>query len=1071
MLKKLASRKGKDRVVTYAVTVHALEPWVGGGRPRQICIGWERGASRRGTTSVRAPELSSDGVHARYVFEESFSIEATMQKTGKGTYKPKGLKFFVLALPENAERGASVETQTAGACSVDLARFVDCVDGATEALDVDCADSVKIAVGTPRLLISVRSAGLNGTATHAGYESDAVSTASYSVQVESEQTAPGYQWTASRFQTEPAASVGAGQDDLAALTSMANMFRKRGAVEEDTAASQERVQPQESSQTVEFESGEVVEARSELFGAARAQEQPVVEEPPPPPEEDPELDAARNELFGAFAPKAQPISPRSPKGEVDSDGFLLDSDLESDGEVEEATSEFARPPAENAFESERVAAEEARARAEEDALAARIEAERKRAEEEERARAQEAQLQAQRMEEERIREEEEKRFALIEAERIKAEEEARRLAEESIFAAHQAEEEERRLAAEEAMRIAQAEEERRLAEEEAARDAQAEEERRLAEEEAMRIAQAEEERRLAEEEAARVAQAEEERRLAEEEAARVAQAEEERRLAEEEAMRVAQAEEERRLAELRAEEERQWALEAEAERKRLEEVERSRVAQEVANAARAEEERVRVENVRITEHEARLQEEREQQMEENAKAAERDVDAYAEAVLAEEANTMLFSDSPSEGTIGFRTPMGTETDAFYTPATRRTRFVDSLMKPSVNRLVEDEIVSMSISDVLIHGVAENIEFTTALSLQDRIAAVRRNKGPDASQLEFNRIMDAFGVAIKGAMSNPARLLYLCAQLIALRVSLATMDDIETRDVLELEVLARDCAFDSLWSATFGAVLCHHDATLGLLNLKTQLDGDGERIGRAWVALFQFAKARLGYDSVANAEGKGNSTKPLLAELQLNILRDLILKLDEAVLDVLINPKDDAKVNGMIPGGGALTFAAGAELKRAISALVAAAKELNIAGTPETVVPKLRATADVCMIPKDALVDSKLRADIVGGKITAKELASVVSRFRPDDFAPQPVDPDVISAVVAAATNDAKSDENASNIEPYVPASTNGAPWIANLARALAEHDAAGLSRRVPGPSAHASRWSIVADVLGADDSA
>ena len=1037
MLKKLASRKGKDRVVTYAVTVHALEPWVGGGRPRQICIGWERGASRRGTTSVRAPELSSDGVHARYVFEESFSIEATMQKTGKGTYKPKGLKFFVLALPENAERGASVETQTAGACSVDLARFVECVDGATEALDVDCADSVKIAVGTPRLLISVRSAGLNGTATHAGYESDAVSTASYSVQVESEQTAPGYQWTASRFQTEPAASVGAGQDDLAALTSMANMFRKRGAVEEDTAASQERVQPQESSQTVEFESGEVVEARSELFGAARAQEQPVVEEPPPPPEEDPELDAARNELFGAFAPKAQPISPRSPKGEVDSDGFLLDSDLESDGEVEEATSEFARPPAENAFESERVAAEEARARAEEDALAARIEAERKRAEEEERARAQEAQLQAQRMEEERIREEEEKRFALIEAERIKAEEEARRLAEESIFAAHQAEEEERR----------------------------------LAEEEAMRIAQAEEEHRLAEEEAARVAQAEEERRLAEEEAIRIAQAEEERRLAEEEAVRVAQAEEERRLAELRAEEERQWALEAEAERKRLEEVERSRVAQEVANAARAEEERVRVENVRITEHEARLQEEREQQMEENAKAAERDVDAYAEAVLAEEANTMLFSDSPSEGTTGFRTPMGTETDAFYTPATRRTRFVDSLMKPSVNRLVEDEIVSMSISDVLIHGVAENIEFTTALSLQDRIAAVRRNKGPDASQLEFNRIMDAFGVAIKGAMSNPARLLYLCAQLIALRVSLATMDDIETRDVLELEVLARDCAFDSLWSATFGAVLCHHDATLGLLNLKTQLDGDGERIGRAWVALFQFAKARLGYDSVANAEGKGNSTKPLLAELQLNILRDLILKLDEAVLDVLINPKDDAKVNGMIPGGGALTFAAGAELKRAISALVAAAKELNIAGTPETVVPKLRATADVCMIPKDALVDSKLRADIVGGKITAKELASVVSRFRPDDFAPQPVDPDVISAVVAAATNDAKSDENASNIEPYVPASTNGAPWIANLARALAEHDAAGLSRRVPGPSAHASRWSIVADVLGADDSA
>ena len=943
-----------------------------------------------------------------------------MQKTGKGrAYKPKGLTFFVLALPENAERGTRVETQTVGGCSVDLARFVECVDGVTEFLDVDCADDVRRAVGTPRLMISVRSSGLNGTATHPGYESDAVSTASHSMQAESEQTVPGYQWAASRFQTEPSTSVGAGQDEVAALTSMASVFKKRGAVEEDTDASEERVEPQEPSRPVEFESAEAVEARSELFGAARAQEQPV-EEPPTPPEEDPELDAARNELFGAFAPQEQPVSPRAPQGTVDSDGFLLDSDLESDVEAEEATSEFTQPPAADAFEKERVAAEEARAQAEEDALAARIEADRKRTEEEESARAQEAQLQAQRMEEERIREEEEKRFALIEAERIKAEEEARRLAEESSFAAHQEEEGERRRVEEEAMQAAQAEEERRLAEEEAMR---------------------------------------------------VAQAEEERRLAEEEAMRVAQAEEERRLAQLRAEEERLWALEAEAERKRLEEVEKSRVAQEAADAARAEEERIRMENVRITEHEARLQEEREQQMEANAKAAERDVDAYAEAVLAEEANTMLFSDSPSEGTTGFRTPMGTETDAFYTPATRRTRFADSLMKPSVNRLVEDEIVSMSISDVLIHGVAENIEFTTALSLQERIAAVRGNKGLDASQLEFNRIMDAFGVAIKGAMSNPARLLFLCAQLIALRVSLATMDDIETRDVLELEVLARNCAFDSLWSTTFGAALCPSEATLGLLNLKTHLNGDGERIGRAWAALFQFAKARLGYDAVANAEEKGNSTKPLLAELQLDILRDLILRLDEAVLNILINPTGDERVNVMIPGGGALTFAAGAELKRAISALVSAAKELNIAGTPETIIPKLRATADVCMIPKDALVDSKLRADIVGGKITAKELAAVVSRFRPDDFAPQPVDPDVISAVVAAAANDDKSDENASNIEPFVPVSTSGAPWVANLARALAEHDSASLSRRVPGPSAHASRWSIVADVLNGDDTA
>ena len=388
MLKKLASRKhAKDRVVAFVVTVRALEPWARGARPRRVCIGWERGASRRGTTAVREASIANDGANARYAFEESFTIEATMQKTGKGgAYKPKGLTFFVLALPENAERGTRVETQTVGGCSVDLARFVECVDGVTEFLDVDCADDVRRAVGTPRLMISVRSSGLNGTATHPGYESDAVSTASHSMQAESEQTVPGYQWAASRFQTEPSTSVGAGQDEVAALTSMASMFKKRGAVEEDTDASEERVEPQEPSRPVEFESAEAVEARSELFGAARAQEQPV-EEPPTPPEEDPELDAARNELFGAFAPQEQPVSPRAPQGTVDSDGFLLDSDLESDVEAEEATSEFTQPPAADAFEKERVAAGEARAQAEEDALAARIEADRKRIEEEESARA------------------------------------------------------------------------------------------------------------------------------------------------------------------------------------------------------------------------------------------------------------------------------------------------------------------------------------------------------------------------------------------------------------------------------------------------------------------------------------------------------------------------------------------------------------------------------------------------------------------------------------------------------------------------------------------------------------
>ena len=188
------------------------------------------------------------------------------------------------------------------------------------------------------------------------------------------------------------------------------------------------------------------------------------------------------------------------------------------------------------------------------------------------------------------------------------------------------------------------------------------------------------------------------------------------------------------------------------------------------------------------------------------------------------------------------------------------------------------------------------------------------------------------------------------------------------------------------------------------------NGDGEKIGRAWSAMFQLAKTRL--DIIGgDADDAGCSSQLLLTQLRQGILKEIILALDKSVLDALIHPSGDALANPMIPGGGALTFSAGAELKRAISALASVAKDLNVGTSTESIIPKLRAVADVCMIPKDALIDVKLRTDIVCGKLTDEELASVVSRFRPDDFAPQPVDPDVISAVVDAARTAAAEDED------------------------------------------------------------
>ena len=1007
MLKKLGSRK--DRVVTFVVTVRTLEPWPtrASGRPGQFAIGWQRGANKRGTTPVRAGERSDDGARATYAFDHTFEVEVTVRRAGKTGHKEKTLTLYVLALPEDATRGREVTTATVGACDVDLAKYVDRTEDETIMIDVECGEGVRRAVGTPKLLISVRAK--EGGANAEGREGEAnAANASPLKSPTASERGGEYQWASSRFQSEQASSSQA--DQVEALTSMASMFKKRAAPVEETSVVDDVVDEGSEATANDEADVEANTARAELIVARAAT--PKSDEfsstpdgTPALEQEDPELTRARDELFGA-PPKDAATSPR---GDVDSDGFLLDSDLDTEGEADEETpAEFTRPveesPArddsENAAEQARLAEEEARIRAEEDAAVARIEAERKAFEEEERQLEEQARLEAQRAEEERVRVDEEARYARMEAERAQAEEEARRLAEEDALFAENAEYQRR------------AEEEQRL---------RAEEERRWAME-------AEAERaRIEEIEKARAHEAEAARRAVEDEDVAAAQiasiAQQERQqLAEEEAIRAAQEEE---------------------ERQRLED-----------------------ENLRTSEHEARLQEERELQAEENAKAAARgDIDVYAKAVITEGASSVLFSDSADDVTA-FGTPSSHSDDAFYTPATRGTRFADSVLKSSRNRDLEHEIVSMSICDILIHSTAEDSSFTTALGLQERIASVRATLGERESQLEFNRITDAFGVAIKGAMHNPARLVFLCAQLIALRICVATMDDLDTRDVIELEVLARNAAFESLWKHTCSALVNPGEVTETLAHFMKSFcgpspNGDGEKIGRAWSAMFQLAKTRL--DIIGgDADDAGCSSQLLLTQLRQGILKEIILALDKSVLDALIHPSGDALANPMIPGGGALTFSAGAELKRAISVLASVAKDLNVGTSTESIIPKLRAVADVCMIPKDALIDVKLRTDIVCGKLTDEELASVVSRFRPDDFAPQPVDPDVISAVVDAATN-GKGDTPPA-IGPYTPMSTEGAPWIANLARALAAFDGV-LQSRAPGPSAHATRWSLVTDAL------
>jgi len=987
MLKKLASKKNtKETAVTFTVTVHALEPWTRGARavgedPRQIAIGWERGSGKqRGTTRVRPEEAREDGASARYAFDEAFEVDCTMQKRGGGEKgcRAKILRFFILALPEGARRGSNVETTTVGAGEIDLARFVDAgVNGYTESVNVEASEMVTRRVGTPRLTVTVRA---RPTGTPAPTFDPATTVGSAPDPTPTPTPSDGYQWVASRFQerSEPAQETQE-SDQVAALTSMASMFKKRATTQDENA------------------NVDVGAAPTPDVSATEA----VVED-------DAEVQAARHELFATRS--TPPTSPA--EGEVDSDGFLLDSDLDTDDDDKgvPGADEF-MPPQSIEHRVSAVATVGVVTASEQEQ--------------------EEYEMERPRLEEERL--------AQIEAERVAAEEQARRVEEEALAQAR-LEEEQRRVAEEQAMQ-AQIEAERVQAEEEA---------RRVAEEQETRARLEEEQRRVAEEQAMQ-AQIEAERVQAEEEA---------RRFAEEQ---FAQEEEARREAALRLEEEQHWAAEAERERARIEEEERVRAFEEEKRRI-AEEEAVAAAQAQEELQRRALEEERLRvQVEETRLYTQQGgtsaVDVYVETEISEEAASMYFTEHSPDMT----TPLHHQ-DVFYTPAAG-ARFADSVMKPARDDTLESELISLSLSDVLIHGYAEDAKFQMALGLQERITAARTSGCSNAAQLEFNRVMDAFGVAIKGASSNPHRLVFLCAQIVACRVCLATMDDLDTRDILQLEVIARDAALDALWQSTFGGLLSSSKGTWNLLNVTGSCRGDGDRIGRAWVAMFQFAKAKLGVDSVANTAETGSSAKPLLTHLQNGILIDLLLKFDSQVLEMMLSPSDDPERNAMLPGGGALTFSAGAELKRAISALSAAAVSTGLGTSVDALIPKLRATADVCMIPKDALVDAKLRADIVCHKLSTKTLAAIVTKFRPDDFAPQPVDPSVIESIVSSL-NDKTTVVDEAVAQAYAPAVTEGAMWISNLARALAsvEQQIVRVSH-LPGRSAHATRWALVESAL------
>ena len=54
-------------------------------------------------------------------------------------------------------------------------------------------------------------------------------------------------------------------------------------------------------------------------------------------------------------------------------------------------------------------------------------------------------------------------------------------------------------------------------------------------------------------------------------------------------------------------------------------------------------------------------------------------------------------------------------------------------------------------------------------------------------------------------------------------------------------------------------------------------------------------------------------------------------------------------------------------------------------------PCLRATADLLMMPKEALTDRAIRAEVVPG-LSLRRICQLLQRYVTDDFAPDPLPP-------------------------------------------------------------------------------
>ncbi|KAK9805120.1 hypothetical protein WJX72_000185 [[Myrmecia] bisecta] len=103
--------------------------------------------------------------------------------------------------------------------------------------------------------------------------------------------------------------------------------------------------------------------------------------------------------------------------------------------------------------------------------------------------------------------------------------------------------------------------------------------------------------------------------------------------------------------------------------------------------------------------------------------------------------------------------------------------------------------------------------------------------------------------------------------------------------------------------------------------------------------------------------------------------------------------------------GPLSFGVGVNLKMAVTRWTNWATDVGIKEERRSgeegyaLFPKLRATADLLMMPKEVLTDSSIRAEVVPG-LSLRRICQLLVRFEPDDFAADPLPPGLLDTLHA-----------------------------------------------------------------------